>query len=109
MSGLITVFWKELADNFSSWRFIILFTMVLLAGVFAIYVAAENIREAVSEISQSYFATAEITRFIFLKLYTTSGQALPFSFLTFMVYIPSSNVRLRTDLPLGAFVIASLI
>ncbi len=98
MSGLITVFWKELADNFSSWRFIILFTLVLLAGVFAIYVAAESIREAVTEISQSYFATAEITRFIFLKLYTTSGQALPFSFLDFLVFlVPIVGIALGFD------------
>ena len=98
MQGLVTVFWKELADNFSRWRFIMLVALILLAGVFAIYVAAENIREAVSEISQSYFATAEITRFIFLKLYTTSGQALPFSFLDLLVFlVPIVGIALGFD------------
>ncbi|MBA7526989.1 hypothetical protein ES705_19162 [subsurface metagenome] len=98
MSGLITVFWKELADNFSSWRFIILFALVLLAGVFAIYVAAENIREAVTETSKTYFAVAETIRFVFLKLYTTSGEAIPFSFLTFIVFfVPIVGIALGFD------------
>ena len=35
MSGLITVFWKELADAFTKWRFIILFALVLAANLFA--------------------------------------------------------------------------
>lgn len=97
MSGLITVFWKELADNFTSKRFIILFILVLLAGVFAIYVAAENIREAVTESSKSYFAATETIRFVFLKLYTTSGEALP-SFLTFVVFfVPIVGIALGFD------------
>jgi len=86
MSGLVTVFWKELADNFSSKRFIILFALVLLAGVFAIYVAAEYIREVEVE-----------TQFVFLKLYTTSGEALP-SFLTFIVFfVPIVGIALGFD------------
>jgi len=97
MSGLITVFWKELADNFSSKRFIILFVLVLLAGVFAIYVAAGNIKEAVTIISKSPWVTTEITRFVFLKLYTTSGEALP-SFLIFIVFfVPIVGIALGFD------------
>ena len=86
MSGLITVFWKELADDFTSKRFIILFALVLLAGVFAIYVAAGNIREAVPE-----------AKFIFLKLFTISGEAMP-SFLTFIVFfVPIVGIALGFD------------
>lgn len=86
MSGLITVFWKELADDFTSKRFIILFALVLLAGVFAIYVAAGNIKEAVPE-----------AKFIFLKLFTISGEALP-SFLTFIVFfVPIVGIALGFD------------
>ncbi len=97
MAGLITVFWKELADNFSSWRFIILFALVLLTGVFAIYVAAANIREAVGE-TGSYFAAATTTRFVFLKLFTTSSEVLPFSFLTFIVFLmPIVGITLGFD------------
>ncbi|GAH82381.1 unnamed protein product, partial [marine sediment metagenome] len=98
MTGLITVFWKELSDNFASWRFIILFALVLLAGVSAIYVAAENIREAVTEASKSPFAATETIRFVFLKLYTTSGQVIPFSFLTFIVFfVPIVGIALGFD------------
>jgi len=97
MSGLITVFWKELADNFTSKRFIILFILVLFAGVFAIYVAAENIRQAVTETDTSLFAATESIRFVFLKLYTTSGGAMP-SFLTFIVFfVPIVGIALGFD------------
>ena len=87
MVGMITVFRKELADHFTSWRFLILFFVILLAGVFAIYVAAENIRGTVTAGSQ----------FIFLALFTTSGEALP-SFLTFIVFfIPIVGIALGFD------------
>lgn len=86
MSGLITVFWKELADDFTSKRFIILFALVLLAGVFAIYVAAETITQEVVE-----------TKFVFLKLFTTSGETLP-SFLTFIIFfVPVVGIALGFD------------
>jgi len=88
MSGLMTVFYKELADAFSRWRFIILFALVLIAGVFAIYVAAESISEAVGK--------AE-TELVFLKLFTTSGETMP-SFLTFIVFfVPIVGVALGFD------------
>ena len=88
MSGLMTVFYKELADAFSRWRFIILFAMVLIAGAFAIYLAAQSISEAVEEIS---------TELVFLKLFTTSGEGLP-SFLTFVVFfVPIVGIALGFD------------
>ena len=87
MTGTITVFRKELADHFTSWRFMILFVVVLLAGVFAIYVAAGNIRGSVTGISH----------FVFLRLFTTSGEALP-SFLTFIVFfVPIVGIALGFD------------
>lgn len=87
MAGLLTVFKKELADDFTSWRFIILFTLVLLVGVSAVYVAGENIRSTVSATD----------RFIFIALFTTSGGAL-LSFLQFMVlFIPIVGIALGFD------------
>jgi ABC-2 type transport system permease protein len=87
MSGLMTVFGKELSDDFTSWRFIILFILILLAGVFAIYVSAETIKEVEVE-----------TRLVFLKLFTTSGEALPYSFLTFMAFfVPIIGIILGFD------------
>jgi len=43
MSGLMAIFWKELADHFNSKRFIILSILVYLAGILTIVVAAQNI------------------------------------------------------------------
>ena len=87
MSGLITVFWKELADDFTSWRFMILFFLILLAGVFAIYVSAQTIREVEVE-----------TNLVFLKLFTTSSEALPYSFLAFIVFlVPIIGIVLGFD------------
>jgi ABC-2 type transport system permease protein len=87
MSGLMAVFWKELADHFTSKRFIILFLLVYLAGIAAIYVAAQNIRTGVTE----------TTQFIFLRLFIVSGD-LPFNFLFFLsLFIPIVGIALGFD------------
>jgi len=86
MSGLITVFWKELADDFTKWRFIILFALVLAVGVFAIYMDAQYITTAVTE-----------TRFVFLQLYTTSGQALPLFIFFLVFFLPIVGIALGFD------------
>ncbi len=84
----MTVFYKELADAFSRWRFIILFALILIAGVFAIYLAAQSISEAVEDMP---------TELVFLRLFTTSGEGLP-SFLTFIVFfIPIVGIALGFD------------
>jgi len=88
MSGLIAVFWKELADQFTSKRFIILFLLVYLAGIATIYVAAQNIRSGVTE----------TTQFIFLRLFIVSGTNLPFSFPLFLsLFIPIVGIALGFD------------
>ncbi len=86
MQGLITVFWKELADDFTRWRFVILFALVFGVAVFAIYMDAQYIREAVTE-----------TRFVFLQLYTASGQALPLFIFFFTFFMPIIGVTLGFD------------
>lgn len=88
MSGLMAVFWKELADHFNSRRFIILSLLVYLAGVATIYVAAQNIRSGVTE----------DTQFIFLRLFIVSGENLPFSFPFFLsLFIPIVGIALGFD------------
>ena len=80
MQGLMTVFYKELADHFNSWRGIILFMMVLLVSVFAILGpsgAIENLRQQLATPVQ-YGAG----RFAFIYLFTTSGENMP-SFIWF--------------------------
>jgi ABC-2 type transport system permease protein len=88
---MITVFRKELADLFTSWRFIILFAMVLLAGIFTIYVASQNIRGEVS-------GTAE---FVFIRLFTTSDENMPglFQFLNLIAvfFVPIVGIALGFD------------
>ncbi len=96
MRGLLTVFSKELADNFISWRGIILFSVVLLTAVFAIYGpsgALQNIRGELSIPTQ--FGP---TQYVFIKLFTTSGEGSP-SFLNFiiMVLVPIVGIALGFD------------
>jgi ABC-2 type transport system permease protein len=89
MSGLMTIFDKELADAFSRWRFIILFILILVAGIFAIYLAAQSISETLGK---------EETEFVFLQLFTTSSEKLPASFLTFIIFfVPVVGIALGFD------------
>jgi len=83
---MITVFWKELADNFTSWRFLILFALVFGISILAIYIDAQYIKEAVTE-----------TRFVFLQLYTTSGQALPLFIFFIAFFMPIVGIALGFD------------
>jgi len=85
---MLAVFRKELADHLVSMRFLILFILVLLAAIFASYVAVQTIREAVGE----------TTEFVFLKIFTTSSETLPLSFLFFLaLFIPIIGIALGFD------------
>jgi ABC-2 type transport system permease protein len=63
MTGFYAVLKKELQDKFSSWRFIVLFSVVLLASVYFIYNAAGLIRGSASGSPD----------FIFMALFTVGG------------------------------------
>jgi ABC-type transport system involved in multi-copper enzyme maturation permease subunit len=67
MPGLTAIFRKELADHFSSKRFVILFALVMIAGLGASYVAAQSIRE---ELSRASGTSASV----FLMLFTASDR-----------------------------------
>lgn len=87
MSGLIAVFKKELADNLASWRFIILFALVLLAGLFATHSATSAVRAAVTGDS----------KYVFLVIFTLPGENLP-SFLSLIgLVIPIVGIALGFD------------
>jgi len=73
MKGIFTVYRKELTDYFSSKKFIILLGLVYLAGLSSVYVSLQNIRTAASALDKN----------VFLKLFTTGGDALP----SFMIFI----------------------
>ena len=68
------VFWKELRDNFSSWRFLILVFLIVIAAGAAVYTAAETVRDDVR---------LNPTESVFIRVFTTSGDSLP-SFLWFV-------------------------
>jgi len=84
---MYAVFMKELSDHLSSRRFIILFMLVFLSAMFAIYIAIQTIRSVVGPTTET----------IFIKLFTTSGDNLP-SFLFFLsLFIPIVGIALGFD------------
>ena len=86
MAALFAVFQKELSDHFTSWRFIILFVIVFAISVLAVYIDAQYIRQSVSA-----------TQFVFLQLYTTSGQALPLFIFFVAFFMPIVGITLGFD------------
>lgn len=90
MPGLLAVFRKEISDHFGSKRFLIMFTLILLAGMSATYTAAQAIR---SDVANSEGAP----EFVFLRLFTVSAGALP-SFVAFVGFLgPLMGLALGFD------------
>jgi ABC-2 type transport system permease protein len=82
------VFWKELADHFSSRRFMILLVIVLLFGLWASYSTGQAIRQN-SEIVPP--------QFVFLLLVTSSGESI-FSLATLLGFFgPLVGITLGFD------------
>ena len=59
------VFWKELADHFSSRRFMILLILIILSGLWATYATGQAIRQNTDTVPSQY---------VFLLLLTSSGE-----------------------------------
>ncbi|MGI6084095.1 MAG: ABC transporter permease [Acetivibrionales bacterium] len=74
---LWVLFKKELADHLRSKRFLIILVLVAITGFSSIYAAATGIRAAVEQEGNS---------FVFLRLFTTSGNSIP-SFISFMSFL----------------------
>lgn len=88
------VFWKELADHFSSRRFMILLAIIVLTGVWAIYASGQSIRQDAEN------APAE---FVFLLLLTSQSGGL-FSFATFLGLLgPLVGIMLGFDAISGEY------
>ena len=68
---------KELADHLNSKRFIIILFLVAITGLSAIYASAYGIRSAVEQENNS---------FVFLRLFTASGNSIP-SFVSFISFL----------------------
>ena len=88
---MITIIRKELADYFTSIRFLILLSLVCIASAIALYSAYSGIRGA---------GTAG---FVFLRLFTTEPAGMPFAFLFNFVnfialfFIPIIGISLGFD------------
>lgn len=88
MNGLLTVFKKELADHFSSKRFVVLLALVYIAGLASVYVALQSI---------SGDLAGKISDFIFLRLFISSSGSMP-SFMDFLgIFIPIIGIAFGFD------------
>ncbi len=64
---MTVVFWKEIADHFSSRRFMILLAIIVLTGVWAVYASGQSIRQDAESASPD---------FVFLLLLTSQSGGL---------------------------------
>jgi ABC-2 type transport system permease protein len=88
------VFWKELADHFSSRRFMILVILILLIGLWAAYATGTAIRQSSENVPAQY---------VFLLLMTSSGETV-FSLATFLGFFgPLVGITLGFDLISGEY------
>ncbi|HHF98268.1 MAG TPA: ABC transporter [Candidatus Aerophobetes bacterium] len=67
MSGVGTIFWKEMADYFGSKRFLVLFIIICLTGISVAYLAGRNL-EGFTHIPSQY---------LLLGFFITSAGSLP--------------------------------
>ncbi len=81
------VYWKELQDHFSSLRFMILLTLIMLPGVLAVYLSGQAIQQEVQ---------TNPTPLVFLRLLTT--ESFFFSLATFLGFFgPLVGITLGFD------------
>ncbi|MDK2799814.1 MAG: type transport system permease protein [Clostridiales bacterium] len=76
-TGLGVLYRKELADHIKSKRFVIILLLVAVTGLGSAYSAAQGIQQAIAQ---------EGNKFVFLRLFTSSGGSLP-SFLSFISFL----------------------
>lgn len=75
MRGLTTILRKELADHFSSYRFVILFALIAMVSLITVYMVGFKIRGLEGEVKP---------KFIFLMLFTEPGAM--FSLVQFVAF-----------------------
>jgi len=66
VNGIRAILRKELADYFSSYRFLILFALIAMVGLITVYMAGIDIRQQLEGVAKP--------QFVFLMLFTTSGS-----------------------------------
>jgi ABC-2 type transport system permease protein len=76
MHGITAIFKKELADHFSSYRFMILFALIAMVSLITAYMAGLHIRQDLAGIAKP--------QFVFLLLFTARGAL--FSLVQFVAF-----------------------
>ncbi len=76
MTGIFTVCRKELADHFSSTRFILLFTLILMISLVTAYMVGTGLRDELKDVAKPTF--------VFLMLFTSPGKL--FSLIQFIAF-----------------------
>ena len=76
MQGIFAIYKKELADHFSSYRFVILFALIAMVSFITSYMAGISLRENLEGIAKP--------KFVFLMLFNTTGAL--FSMVQFVAF-----------------------
>jgi len=76
VGGIKTIFRKELADHFSSYRFMILFALIAMVSLITAYMVGLDIRQNLEGVAKP--------RFVFLMLFTSRGAL--FSLVQFVAF-----------------------
>lgn len=76
MTGIGTIFRKELSDHFSGYRFPILFALIAMASLITTFMVGMSLREELSNVAKPSF--------VFLMLFTSTGPL--FSLVQFVAF-----------------------
>lgn len=76
MNGIKPILKKELADHFSSYRFLIVFALIAMVSLITVYMAGMNIKKELEGVAKP--------QFVFLMIFTSSGAL--FSLLQFVAF-----------------------
>jgi ABC-2 type transport system permease protein len=88
VNGILTVCRKELADHFSSTRFILLFTLIMMVSLVIAFLVGSSMQEELKDVAKP--------NFVFLMLFTSSGKL--FSLVQFIsIFGPLIGIVLGFD------------
>lgn len=88
MKGILTVCRKELADHFSSTRFILLFYLILMVSLVTAFIVGSGLRDELKDVAKPTF--------VFLMLFTSPGKL--FSLIQFIaIFGPLLGIVLGFD------------
>jgi ABC-2 type transport system permease protein len=87
LQGIGVVILKELSDHLTSTRMRVLEWLVVVVGILAVYGAIQQIKDTTAE-----------DPFLFLKLFTTSRESVPFTFVSLLsILVPLVSIGMAFD------------